>query len=61
MKKIKIDFVAERVRTAEMQYGKMMENIDKGIINQEEIVSAMTIINLAHQLALQENRMELIK
>jgi len=61
MAKRKTDHVADRVHTAELQYNRMLENIEKGIINQQEIVAAMTVINLAHQVALHENRRELIK
>jgi hypothetical protein len=61
MAKRKFDHIADRVHSAEMQYQRMMDNINKGIVNREEIVAAMDIINMAHQVALHEKRRELVK
>ena len=56
-----IDWVEERVHVAERQYSRMQENLENGIIYQDEIVAAMTVINLAHQIALRKNRRDLLR
>ena len=61
MEKNKTDWVKDKVDTADSQYNRMIGNLEKGIVNIGEIIAAMTVINLAHQVALHENRRELVK
>jgi hypothetical protein len=48
-------FVAER------QYQRMLERVNQGIIDRDEIVAAMSVINNAHYVAIKENKRHLIK
>jgi|GEM_PF-2317488 hypothetical protein len=61
MKQKNIDWIEDKVNTAEMQYRRMMTNIDHGIIDRNEIAAAMEMINIAHKIAIHKNRRELIK
>ncbi len=50
-----ICFVAER------QYQRMIGHIAEGIVDREEIVMAMDAVNIAHKLALKQNKRHLVK
>lgn len=47
--------------TAERQYDRMKERLNRGIIDREEIVMAMNAMNLAHWAAIKDNKRHLIK
>lgn len=51
----------DRIFVAERQYQRMMERVGEGIIDKDEIVSAMTAINMAHYVAIKENKRHLLK
>lgn len=48
-------FVAQR------QYQRMMENVEQGIIDRDEINMALTAINNAHHIAIKDNKRHLLK
>jgi hypothetical protein len=61
MKKRNENTVEDRLFVAERQYDRMMENVNQGIINRDEINLAMYTINIAHHLCLEQNKAHLIK
>ena len=61
MGKRKDNAVEDKLFVAERQYSRMMENVSKGILDKDEIASAMTVINAAHYMAIKQNKMYLIK
>jgi len=61
MKKINSHDAEGSCLVADRQYNRMKEQLDKGIIDREEIVRAMDALNLAHLAAIKENQRHLIK
>lgn len=61
MKKIKDTHIEDVCFVAERQYQRMLERVEEGIVNIDEIVAAMTIINQAHRVAIKENKRHLLK
>jgi len=52
--------IEDRIFVAERQYQRMLQNVISGIIDRDEIVSALTAINTAHYIALKENKRHLL-
>ncbi len=60
MIKKKFDAIEDRVKSADAQYQRMMDRVNQGIVDKDEMISAMTMINTAHYIALKENRRDLL-
>jgi len=52
--------VEDRLFVAERQYDRMMENVNQGIVNKDEINIAISGIQTAHYIALKQNPRYLI-
>jgi hypothetical protein len=61
MKKRKEVHSEDTCFVAERQYQRMIENVNQGKVDKDEIVAAMTAINQAHYLAMKENKRYLLK
>lgn len=61
MKKRKDTHAEDVLFVAERQYQKMMESMEQGIIDRDEIYMAMTAINQAHYICVKDNKRHLIK
>jgi len=61
MKKRNENTIEDRMFVGERQYDRMMENVNQGILNIDEIITAMGGIQTAHYIALKQNPRYLIK
>ncbi len=61
MKKRNETTVEDRLFVAERQYNRMMENTSNGIVDRDEIWRAMDAINVAHWMAIEQNKVHLLK
>lgn len=52
--------IEDRLFVAERQYDRMMENVNQGFVNIEEILAAMSGIQTVHYIALKQNPRYLI-
>lgn len=52
--------VEDRLFVAERQYDRMMENVNQGIVNKDEINISISGIQTAHYIALKQNSRYLI-
>ena len=61
MQKRKSTHAEDLCFSADRQYQRMMENIDQGIIDRNEISRAMLAINNAHNAAIKDDKGYLLK
>jgi len=61
MKKRNETTIEDRLFVAERQYNRMMENVNNGILDRDEILAAMNAINTVHYMAMRQNKAHLIK
>ena len=59
MKKINTITVEDYLAAADLSYNRMIKDVSDGMININQIVSAMSMINNAHYRAIHENKRHL--
>ncbi len=60
MKKKQDNSTEDRCFVAERQYQRMMDRVNQGIADKEEIVMAIEAINIAHYIAIKQNKRHLL-
>ncbi len=61
MKKKSVIKSEDRCFVADRQYQRMLDRVNQGICDRDEIISAITCIQTAHYIALKSNRRDLLK